>query len=370
MAGTVLGDFDGNVRTGFTGWCWSPDEPTRRLVVDILFDGRVVTASIAALFRSDLLRQGFGDGRHGFELLPKVLPRTTGPVKMIEARERASGTLLGRMLFDGNEDGRWTEAITSAANRMNDVSAAYSALPSPAPSLADLDSPKIGLTASGSAPVASFVRNRPALSDIAGGKAPSRERPPSLSVIIDAIGDTPAALACLRRIARLVGSLDIELLIVGGDRDAALSAALAPLPWVRLVTAAEDQRPGDRLDKAAALARSDRLALLDTSLVTPAGLLAVTQCRAPVVIGAHISRLAQHRELEIGIEQESVSATGLRIAIDRAMLEAIGGFDGAPGLEEGYLELELALRASLLGCELLTVAEPASRFEAFVRGVA
>ena len=52
-----------------SGWCWSPEEPERRVALNVLVDGAVVGMTVADVFRADLLAGGVGDGAHGFSFL-------------------------------------------------------------------------------------------------------------------------------------------------------------------------------------------------------------------------------------------------------------------------------------------------------------
>jgi O-antigen biosynthesis protein len=54
--------------TGIRGWVWDPQEPQKRIVLDLL-DGEMRLATVLANeFREDLEEAGLGDGRHGFSI--------------------------------------------------------------------------------------------------------------------------------------------------------------------------------------------------------------------------------------------------------------------------------------------------------------
>ncbi len=83
------------------GWAYAPDEPQRRLTVEILARGRLVAATVADLPREDLAQAGIGDGRHGFLVdLSRVLRRGPHPitVRVPGARRpcRAAASASGR----------------------------------------------------------------------------------------------------------------------------------------------------------------------------------------------------------------------------------------------------------------------------------
>lgn len=75
------------------GWCLLPDRPGTRVAVEILADGRLLAATVAAEFFG-----GAGDGRHGFSLAldaPLAGPATI----VVEARERGTSTVFGRVVL-------------------------------------------------------------------------------------------------------------------------------------------------------------------------------------------------------------------------------------------------------------------------------
>src|SRR6266568_885125 len=94
----IEGELHRNADGTLHGWCWAPDRPTERVVVDLLINDGVVAAIVAARFRQDLADRGAGDGRHAFSIrLPRSAFEVTGGL-VISARERASGTVFGRVV--------------------------------------------------------------------------------------------------------------------------------------------------------------------------------------------------------------------------------------------------------------------------------
>lgn len=77
------------------GWCHSPQLPGRPLRVEILADGVVVAAGIAARLQLELVRPGITEGYHGFAL-PLPEPALAGV--MLEARESLTGQVFARRL--------------------------------------------------------------------------------------------------------------------------------------------------------------------------------------------------------------------------------------------------------------------------------
>ncbi|GAB0117267.1 hypothetical protein [Acidisoma sp. 7E03] len=77
------------------GWCHSPERPGKALRVEILADGAVVAAGVAARLQLELVRPGITEGYHGFAL---PLPPEALAGCMLEARESVTGQVFARRL--------------------------------------------------------------------------------------------------------------------------------------------------------------------------------------------------------------------------------------------------------------------------------
>ena len=76
-----------------TGWLWDPQQPQRRIEVDV-FDGDVRLMRVTAdQYRSDLKQSGIGDGKHAFvvPLRPELLPN---PRNVLHLRVAETGAEL------------------------------------------------------------------------------------------------------------------------------------------------------------------------------------------------------------------------------------------------------------------------------------
>jgi GT2 family glycosyltransferase/glycosyltransferase involved in cell wall biosynthesis len=72
------------------GWAWSPVDPERRVVLDILVDGTPVLDVTANQFRQDLLIAKIGDGGHSFRVcLPQAL--FSNPIVRVQVLDKATG---------------------------------------------------------------------------------------------------------------------------------------------------------------------------------------------------------------------------------------------------------------------------------------
>jgi GT2 family glycosyltransferase len=76
------------------GWAWAPDEPERRLRLEIVAAGRVIATITADKVREDLKAEGVGDGRYGFWFDPSRLLRR-GPHQLSVRVEGAGAALSG-----------------------------------------------------------------------------------------------------------------------------------------------------------------------------------------------------------------------------------------------------------------------------------
>lgn len=63
----VVGFIDVIAQRRISGWVWDQNEPSRRLDVEIRFDGRPIATVRADRLRKDLADNGVGDGCYGFE---------------------------------------------------------------------------------------------------------------------------------------------------------------------------------------------------------------------------------------------------------------------------------------------------------------
>ena len=54
--------------TGIRGWVWDPQEPQKRIALELLDGDTVLATVLASEYREDLEQAGIGDGRHGFSI--------------------------------------------------------------------------------------------------------------------------------------------------------------------------------------------------------------------------------------------------------------------------------------------------------------
>ncbi|HET8728744.1 MAG TPA: hypothetical protein VFO41_14650 [Alphaproteobacteria bacterium] len=68
QSATISGRVDAIESGRVFGWAWDPNDPGRRLDVEIWLGDRLIGSTVADRQRSDLKKGGIGDGGHAFEL--------------------------------------------------------------------------------------------------------------------------------------------------------------------------------------------------------------------------------------------------------------------------------------------------------------
>lgn len=96
-----------------SGWAWAPDEPERRVRIQVRVDDDIAASAVANQPRRSLAAAGIGDGAHGFQLqLPEVFT-SPGPHRLAV---RAEGTFelpaaaAGFTVSCSDKNGPWAGA--------------------------------------------------------------------------------------------------------------------------------------------------------------------------------------------------------------------------------------------------------------------
>lgn len=88
----VEGSVDGLTEDTVFGWVWVPEDPDRRVTVELLVGGAVAATVVADQERDDLRTHAIGDGRHAFS---HRFPAEAGySPDTLEVRVAGSGTPL------------------------------------------------------------------------------------------------------------------------------------------------------------------------------------------------------------------------------------------------------------------------------------
>ncbi len=329
------------------GWCWSPRRAAERLQVTLLVDGVGVAHCVAARLRSELVRPGLCDGYHGFAL---ALPAALSPFAVIEARERESGYVFGRILPRETAEIHGWRARAAAAE--DAVSALQDRLHPDwgRPRRARL-SAAFGVMATRFQGRAGTASPLPAAHLPAGLRLP-RLAAPAVSLILDGGAATADLWETVRALAPLLAHHGAEL-VVTDDGAGTASAGLASLPGLAYCRVALPPGAG-RANRAAEVARGGLLVFLRAGAVSPLGVATLLdRAGATILIGGLAAATARQAGLD-GVfagEPGSVLRTGLSLLVPRETFLALGSLD--PGVEDGadLAVLDFALRARAAGVE-------------------
>jgi len=331
----VLGELRFTLPDRATGWCMLADQPQTRVTVEILVDGKVVVAMVAAQ-RSD----GPGDGRHGFAVSLPV-PITGQATRVIEARARGTGLIFARIVLYQE---RLTDTLTTRLSGL-DVSilrAPINAVP------VDAEAALRGVFGK----LAGALWHHPS-DDLRAARidlslrAPrlALSATPALSVIL------PSAPNAAETVARLVGlqllcdEIAAEILLADDGSDPATLLLPQIVPGLRLLRC-PGGLSGDALNLAAALGRAAALCVIDPS--PPAAMWAWPALPACAVhLGGAAAREAAAAAAPGKPAARDCGPHGFALRVSRSLLEQAGGFE--PSLPSGAACADLAAKCALLG---------------------
>lgn len=357
----LLGDLQERPDGSFDGWCWAPDRPEERLIVDLLVNDTLAISMVAAIFRRDLQACGYGDGRHGFVLrLPANTPGLDYEA-LITARERRSGQVFGRLLRAGvgvdPPGGTELDDLEQAvAGAWNDLAVLR---PSARPG-AKLRATFADLAAR------MLARARGCTAGLPDG--PPVVLPalaaPALTVAFRAT-DAARALACIEALAPALALVQGEMLAIDSGVDA--RAALLPgrVRNLRYVHQPAAARHAAACNTALAEARGAHLVWLGDGAAAPsaAALLALADAVADAAPALWLGPPALLPESRAAAGPPKVTLPArldLVLCLDRALRGTLGPLDEA--LDDGSLLdcADLAMKARLLGVATHAVAERAA----------
>jgi hypothetical protein len=93
MPGPLLGRVDVAERGLIYGWAMDEERPWMRVGLELVVNGRVLTATMASMRRNDLIQASVGDGSCGFHIEPSP-PLPTDKTILIQVRRAMDGTDL------------------------------------------------------------------------------------------------------------------------------------------------------------------------------------------------------------------------------------------------------------------------------------
>lgn len=351
MLEDLIGDLCEQPDEVVDGWCWSPQRPEERLVVDLLVDDEVVSSMVAAMFRRDLVQRGYGDGRHGFAMrLPPNLPALRREA-LITARERRSGRIFGRLLRAGprlapDEDARIAHLERLADETRAGLAALRGGGDGAARSLRAASAALAGRLAGGKARLTT-------------GRAPALPwlSRPRLTVAFRA-DSSAAACRCIDSLAAGMELVGAELLAVDPARDADVALLPACRRGLRLARA-----PGAgnvaAVNAALAVARGEALLWL-AETAEPPSLAALLAFARHLAARPGALWLGGAAEATFDATLELPARLGLGLAVGRATADTVGGLDHCWGDHLPLACADLANKACLFGIPVHRVAEPAA----------
>jgi len=86
---TARGSLDGPIYGTARGWAFDPENPDKRVAVELTVDGKHFENVVASIYRDDLEKAGMSDGAHSFSV---TLPREYMDGKMHVVAARIAGT--------------------------------------------------------------------------------------------------------------------------------------------------------------------------------------------------------------------------------------------------------------------------------------
>jgi len=110
--GQIQGRLDAVESRRLYGWVWDRAQPQERLLVRVLFRGRMVASATADRPRVDLRRNGIGDGAYAFEVeLPVSVSQDLGDLEVVAVSRKTGEEIV---LPAPTQDERAAEAAISA----------------------------------------------------------------------------------------------------------------------------------------------------------------------------------------------------------------------------------------------------------------
>jgi hypothetical protein len=348
------------------GWCWSPDSPQARQVVEVFLDGAFVVAIVAGWLDPRLEAAKVGDGRHGFALT--LSPEDPLAYRTITARDRQSGHVFAAIDCDA---GGAIDPFSCRVDHLADVIPQLTALAEEQPldEPTDLRRPlrELGYRLTARARTRPGTPGDPAtvplgalrqrLAEHCHGTRLPAVAHPRTSIVFQA-RSAAATASSIARIAPALAELQAEVVIVDNGHDPLCSLLPSLLRNLRTVFDRDAVSSSETGNLGAAQARGDLLVFLDCGAVPASAaalveLVATADAEPGLVMGQR--RLDPLHQLDLaeiaGAQRSRVGGAplGLNLCLRHELFMDLGQFEpglaDAPGLECA----DLFLKAALLG---------------------
>ena len=355
----LIGDIRERPDGAFDGWCWAPDRPNERLVVDLLAGNHVVASMVAAIYRRDLRERGYGDGRHGFLIrLPPDAPGTSRD-NLITARERGSGIVFGRILRTLRPVGDpYAERLAPLEYELSEIWGRLAQIRERLTidaEVATLRTQFIAISGRMQQCPPDMLRRKQLI------RIPEIDSP-RLTVAF-APTDLPSALARTRSLAPALPCIGAELVVIDAARQLAISTLPAHVSNLRVIRDPAGATFAGALMLAGRMSRARRLVWLHNDCDTDGSAAALLALAAQLqgaslgfwlgsAAGVHLSPSSAPAEVKLP------GRLGMLLGVDLELLTQI--LPPPPDIADSptLAAADLALKAALLGYRVHNVAEP------------
>lgn len=369
MSRLPLGQLQDSGDGKLDGWCWSPDRPSERAVVELLVNGHLTASFTAARFSEKLREQAVGDGFHAFSFPMSYGDEVSlGDIVVLEARERASQVLIGRVVRRRGEMHRGaSETVARVAADVDDLGSALGRIGEPEKGgvLRELglflQTKGRAWPAAGRRPNERFELG--ACLELLHREPPvvfqHADRPRWVFVLIAEV--CREALHTLRRLRPVLDATGGAVVVLDTGAD-----PLTSLLPTRTRNAAYLREPsGERLANAlnaAVLAHPAESVVIARGFDASASFrIAPAQHRSSsgVLLGPEPSRLLRSLKLPVAGRGELDHPTpgSVELVVSTAVLREAGGFEEQLGGSLAFLSLDLAMKADLLGAPIWLSSE-------------
>ena len=310
------------------GWCFYPDRPRQRAIVDLHVDGVRRHVASAARPRPDLRLLGLGDGHFGFSVALDAPELAAGAGCVVEVTERRFDQVLGRVAVGaggllaqlGRRLDRSEGVLRDAALRLD--AAGSRPLHDMGDVLGELGEELLARRRCGPHAILS---GRGRLDDVPAMTIPWREQP-GFSLVVLGGGGAGGVARAIRHAAAALAKLSVEVILL--DDGASPLACLLPtrIRNLRLVRADRGPDVGGFINAGVLAARGEAVGVVAWDRLQPAGLAeAFSTLRNDTI---HLEHSAPLLAEDGGTASRPVPLHGgLRCLLPREAFLALGGLE-------------------------------------------
>jgi hypothetical protein len=317
------------------GWCFYPDRPEERALVELVANGRVIGTMLATRLCVDRRDLGMGDGHYGFSF-PFSPPGTDDERVIVEVREKRFATVIGRLILGGDDPARTRrlEAIFSSLSAVDQVLSPLRADSTISDSMKTLGRTLI------------YLAGRPKdkrslrLPGLQAGLADILEIPamdlgwhpePRFSIVIPAEVDTAALANSIRTVAHALKGVGAEYFLIDNGEQGFATLLPTRLRGLNLIRVASSASLGAAFNAAAAAARGKFLIFARRGGPRPADLQNALDCVKSGEVGIDTDLAPEERTNTAGLVRHALQCT-----VSREDFAALGGFESLPSEAQAW----------------------------------